>query len=132
MKKFLMIIVFALSFANADLAWHNDLNKAAIEAKQSKKNLFVLVESNHCRWCKLLKETTLSDPKIQAKLNKFILVKTMREDSAKYALPPIIGVPTMFIMTPDRKIIEQGVGYLESEDMHEVINKFNTRAKSKK
>ncbi len=132
MKKILMIIAFVLSFANADLAWRSDLNKAAIEAKQSKKNLFVLVESNHCRWCKLLKETTLSDPKIQAKLNKFILVKTMREDSAKYALPPIIGVPTMLIMTPDRKIIEQGVGYLESEDMHEVINKFNTRAKSKK
>lgn len=132
MKKILIMIAFGLSLLNAELVWQSDLNKATIMAQKSKKNIFVLVESNHCRWCKLLKETTLSDPKIQTKLNKFILVKTMREDSAKYSLPPIIGVPTMFIMTPDRKTIEQGVGYLETEDLSDVIDKFNKKAKSKK
>lgn len=132
MKKILIMIAFGLSLLNAELVWQSDLNKATAMAQKSKKNIFVLVESNHCRWCKLLKETTLSDPKIQIKLNKFILVKTMREDSAKYSLPPIIGVPTMFIMTPDRKIIEQGVGYLETEDLSDVIDKFNKKAKSKK
>lgn len=132
MKKILMIIALSLSFANANLVWQSDLNLAIVSAKQSKRNIFILVESNHCRWCKLLKETTLSDPKIQAKLGKFILVKTMRGESGKYSLPPIIGVPTMLIMTPDRKIIEQGVGYLESEELLEVINKFITRVKSRK
>lgn len=132
MKKILIMIAFGLSLLNAELVWQNDLNKATVIAKKNKQNIFVLVESNHCRWCKLLKETTLNDPKIQAKLNKFILVKTMREDSAKYSLPPIIGVPTMFIITPDRKIIEQGIGYLETEDLSDVIDKFNKKAKSKK
>lgn len=132
MKKLLIIMTLGMSLLNAELVWQNDLNKATVIAKKNKQNIFVLVESNHCRWCKLLKETTLSDLKIQTKLNKFILVKTMREDSAKYSLPPIIGVPTMFIMTPDRKIIEQGVGYLETEDLSDVIDKFNKKAKSKK
>ncbi|CUV65302.1 putative Protein disulfide-isomerase, thioredoxin [Sulfurovum sp. enrichment culture clone C5] len=132
MKKLLIIMALGMSLLNAGLVWQNDLNKATVIAKKNKQNIFVLVESNHCRWCKLLKETTLNDPKIQVKLNKFILVKTMREDSAKYSLPPIIGVPTMFIMTPDRKIIEQGVGYLETEDLSDVIDKFNKKAKSKK
>lgn len=132
MKKLLIIMAFGMSLLNAELVWQNDLNKATVIAKKNKQNIFVLVESNHCRWCKLLKETTLNDPKIQTKLNKFILVKTMRENSAKYSLPPIIGVPTMFIMTPDRKIIEQGIGYLETEDLSDVIDKFNKKAKSKK
>lgn len=132
MKKLLIIMALGMSLLNAQLVWQNDLNKATVIAKKNKQNIFVLVESNHCRWCKLLKETTLNDSKIQAKLNKFILVKTMREDSAKYSLPPIIGVPTMFIMTPDRKIIEQGIGYLETEDLSDVIDKFNKKAKSKK
>lgn len=132
MKKLLIIMTLGMSLLNAELVWQNDLNKATVIAKKNKQNIFVLVESNHCRWCKLLKETTLNDPKIQAKLNKFILVKTMREDSAKYSLPPIIGVPTMFIITPDRKIIEQGIGYLETEDLSDVIDKFNKKAKSKK
>ena len=132
MKKVLTIIALCLSFAHADLVWQNYLNSASVAAKQKKKNLFVLVESTHCRWCKMLKDTTLSDPKIKSKLGNFILVKTMREDSQKYSLPPIIGVPTMLIMTPDRKIIEQGVGYLESEDLLEIIGKFNARAKSRK
>lgn len=132
MKKLLIIMALGMSLLNAGLVWQNDLNKATVIAKKNKQNIFVLVESNHCRWCKLLKETTLNDPKIQAKLNKFILVKTMREDSAKYSLPPIIGVPTMFIITPDRKIIEQGIGYLETEDLSDVIDKFNKKAKSKK
>ncbi|EFK97324.1 protein disulfide-isomerase, thioredoxin [sediment metagenome] len=132
MKKLLIIIALGMSLLNAELVWQNDLNKATVIAKKNKQNIFVLVESNHCRWCKLLKKTTLNDPKIQTKLNKFILVKTMREDSAKYSLPPIIGVPTMFIMTPDRKIIEQGVGYLETEDLSDVIDKFNKKAKSRK
>ncbi|MBD3831560.1 MAG: thioredoxin family protein [Arcobacter sp.] len=132
MKKILMIVLFGLSAANANLVWQSNLNKATIEAKQSKKNIFILVESNHCRWCKLLKETTLSDPKIQTKLGKFILVKIIREEAAKYALPPIIGVPTIFVVTPDKKITEQGVGYLESEDMNNVISRFNARVKLKK
>lgn len=132
MKKLLIIMTLGMSLLNAELVWQNDLNKATVIAKKNKQNIFVLVESNHCRWCKLLKETTLNDPKIQAKLNKFILVKTMREDSAKYSLPPIIGVPTMFIIIPDRKIIEQGIGYLETEDLSDVIDKFNKKAKSKK
>ncbi len=132
MKKLLIIMALGMSLLNAELVWQNDLNKATVIAKKNKQNIFVLVESNHCRWCKLLKETTLNDPKIQTKLNKFILVKTMREDSTKYSLPPIIGVPTMFIMTPDRKIIEQGIGYLETEDLSDVIDKFNKKAKSKK
>lgn len=131
MKKLLIIMAFGMSLLNAELVWQNDLNKATVIAKKNKQNIFVLVESNNCRWCKLLKETTLNDPKIQAKLNKFILVKTMRENSAKYSLPPIIGVPTMFIMTPDRKIIEQGIGYLETEDLSDVIDKFNKKAKSR-
>jgi uncharacterized protein YyaL (SSP411 family) len=132
MKKLLIIMAFGLSLLNADLAWQSDLSKATVVAKQNKKNIFILVESNHCRWCKLLKETTLKDPKIQTKLNKFVLVKLMREDSEKYSLPPIIGVPTMFVMTPDKKIIEQGIGYLETEDLSEVIDKFNKKVKSKK
>jgi uncharacterized protein YyaL (SSP411 family) len=99
------------------LQWHDDLNSALLKAKKENKALMVMIESEHCRWCKAMKETTLNDNKVKAELQSFVLVKVMREDRESMRIfPEIAGVPTIFFMTSDKKILEQVIGFFEEED----------------
>jgi uncharacterized protein YyaL (SSP411 family) len=118
MKKIILVVGILCSMASAaSLQWYDDFNSAALKAKKENKALMVMIESEHCRWCKAMKETTLNDSKVKAELRSFVLVKVMREDKESMRLfPEIAGVPTVFFMTPDRKILEQVIGFFEEED----------------
>ncbi len=118
MKKIILVFSILCSMASAaSLQWYDDFNSAALKAKKENKALMVMIESEHCRWCKAMKETTLNDSKVKAELRSFVLVKVMREDKESMRLfPEIAGVPTIFFMTPDRKILEQVIGFFEEED----------------
>lgn len=101
----------------AALQWHDNLNSALLKAKKENKALMVMIESEHCRWCKAMKETTLNDSQVKAELRSFVLVKVMREDRESMRLfPEIAGVPTIFFMTSDKKILQQVIGFFEEED----------------
>ncbi len=68
----------------------------------------VLVEGENCRWCKKFKYRTLSDEDVEKRLEKFVTVKVMREDtSAMSVLPPVEGVPTIFFMKENKTVIER-------------------------
>jgi thioredoxin-related protein len=83
----------------------------------------VMVEGEHCRWCKKMKGRTLTDDAVEKRLENFVVVKVMREDSNAMAkLPPIEGVPTIFFMESDKAIIEKVVGYFNVEDFISYIN----------
>ncbi|MGW8169905.1 MAG: thioredoxin family protein [Sulfurovaceae bacterium] len=118
MKKLILVFsIFCSMVSAATLQWHDDFNSAALKAKKEHKALMVMIESEHCRWCKAMKETTLNDSKVKAELQSFVLVKIMREDTESMRLfPEIAGVPTIFFMTPDKKILQQVVGFFEEED----------------
>lgn len=118
MKKIILVFSIFCSMASAAvLQWHDDFNSAALKAKKENKALMVMIESEHCRWCKAMKETTLNDNKVKAELRSFVLVKVMREDKESMrTFPEIAGVPTIFFMTPDKKILEQVIGFFEEED----------------
>ena len=118
MKKIILVFSILCSIVNAAaLQWHDDLNSALIKAKKENKALMVMIESEHCRWCKAMKETTLNDSKVKAELKSFVLVKIMRDDRKSMSIfPEIAGVPTIFFMTPDKKILEQVIGFFEEED----------------
>lgn len=82
-----------------------------------------MVEGKHCRWCKKMKYRTLGDENVQKRLASYIVVKVMREDEkAVEDLPIIEGVPTIFFMTPEKKVIESVVGYFVVEDFLSYID----------
>lgn len=111
MNKIILALLF-LSSTLFSLDWKKDLNTAFSLAKQEHKDVMVLVESENCRWCKKLKYRTLSDEAVEKRLEKFILVKVMREDTSVMSmLPPIEGVPTTFFMTENRVLIKDILGY---------------------
>lgn len=109
-KIVLGILLFSTTLFS--LEWVKDLDTAFTLAKKERKDVMVLVEGENCRWCKKFKHRTLTDETVEKRLEKFILVKVMREDAAAMSmLPPEKGVPTIFFMTENRGLIKEILGY---------------------
>ena len=122
--------LLVLSSTLLALEWANDLDAAIITAQKEHKNIMVLVEGEHCSWCKKMKEDTLSDESIEKRLSTYVVVKVMREDgNAMAKLPPVNGVPTTFFMKEDKAILENIVGYFNVQDFTSYINAVETKLK---
>ena len=115
--------ILLLSSTLFSLEWIKDLDTAFALAKKEHKNVMVLVEGENCRWCTKMKHRTLSDETVEKRLEKFIVVKIMREDpKAMSVMPQIKGVPTIFFMKEDKAVIEDLIGYFNVEDFISYIN----------
>jgi thioredoxin-related protein len=122
--------LFVLSSTLLALEWAKDLDTAIITAQKEHKNIMVLVEGQHCGWCKKMKEDTLSDSSIEKRLEKYVVVKVMREDgNAMAKLPPVNGVPTTFFMKENKAILEDIVGYFNVQDFTSYMNDIETKLK---
>lgn len=119
-----------LSSTLFSLEWIKDLDTAFALAKKEHKNVMVLVEGEDCRWCKKMKHRTLSDETVEKRLEKFILVKIMREDpKAMSVMPQVKGVPTIFFMKEDKAVIEDLIGYFNVEDFISYIDDVEKKTK---
>ena len=115
-----MLLLTGTIFA---LDWVKDLDTAMSQAKKEQKVMMVMVEGENCRWCTKMKGRTLSDDAVEKRLEKYITVKVMRENSKVMAkLPPIKGVPTIFFMKENGVVLEEIIGYFNTEDFISYIN----------
>lgn len=129
MKKIIMGL-FILSSTLFSVEWVKDINTALTLAKKEHKNIMVLVEGENCRWCKKMKHRTLSDESVEKRLEKFVVVKVMREDGKSMAvLPPVQGVPTIFFITEKKAVLEEIVGYFNVEDFLSYIDDVEKKVK---
>ncbi len=81
-------------------------------AKKENKNLFILFESEQCRWCKKLQKTTLLDPLLLKRLNEEFVVAILERDKSEYPKQfQIKGVPTVYMMSNQEKIYVERMGY---------------------
>jgi len=129
MKKIILSMLL-LSGALLALDWVKDIETAVQIAKKEHKNIMVMVEGEHCRWCKKMKGRTLSDDTVEKRLEKYVVVKVFREDgNAMAQLPPVDGVPTIFFMKENKAILEDIVGYFNVEDFISYIDDVEKKAK---
>ena len=123
------ISIWVLSTALFALEWAKDIDTAILTAQKAHKNVMVMVEGEHCRWCKKMKGRTLSDESIEKRLEKYVVVKVMRADgNAMAKLPPVNGVPTIFFMKSNKAVIQEVLGYLDVEDFISTINDIEKKA----
>lgn len=112
------------------LEWVDTIDAAATQAKKENKTMMVMVEGEHCRWCKKMKGRTLSDDAVEKRLEKFVIVKVMQEDeNAMSKLPSVQGVPTIFFMKPDNTVAETVIGYFNIEDFISYIDDVEKKTK---
>lgn len=129
-KLKLILGFFLLSTVLFSMEWFKDVNHAFALAKKEQKSVMVLVEGENCRWCKKMKYRTLQDEAVEKRLEKFVLLKVMREDpSAMSGLPSVKGVPTIFFMKSNKDLLEEVTGYFDVEDFISYINEVEKKAK---
>jgi len=133
MKKLWIILLVVSGLFSSELVWQGDINTAFEKAAKEHKTVMLMVESSHCRWCRKMKERTLKNPKVAKRLNSYVLAKVMEEDeSALKSLPVIHGVPTIFFMGADKKILETVVGYFDVGDFMSYLDDVEKKAPLKK
>ena len=127
-KILTVVILFSVSLLALD--WEKDFATALTVAQKEHKNIMVMVEGKHCRWCQKMKTHTLTDVRVQKRLNPFVLVKVTREDRNVMAkLPHVHGVPTIFFMKQDKSVLEEVVGYFDVQDFISYINDVEKKVK---
>jgi len=110
--------------------WVKDIDTAFTLAKKEHKTVMVFVEGKNCSWCRKMKGRTLTEDSVKKRLEKFVVVKVMREDPESMAiLPQIKGVPTIFFMNSNKKVLESVVGYLRVRDFISYIDNVEKMAK---
>lgn len=106
------------------LIWETDMDHAFELAKRENKNVMIMVEDRHCKWCKNIKVGALSDPRVQKKLKSYILLKVQRSDkkTAERIVDFSGAIPSFYFMEPNQELIESVVGYYFTEDFLGYLN----------
>jgi thiol:disulfide interchange protein len=107
-----------MGIANADsIQWETNLDTAIAKAKVEKKNIMIMIESDYCRWCHKMHDTTLSDQKVKKALSGYVALKIDRSNPQLLkSFPAVAGVPTILFITPNKKILATALGYVETYD----------------
>lgn len=107
-----------MSILSADsIKWESNLDIAIAKAKIEKKNIMIMIESDYCRWCHKMHDTTLNDPKVKKALSGYVALKIDRSNPQLLkSFPAVAGVPTILFVTPNKKILATALGYVETYD----------------
>jgi len=117
------LFFFGTTLFAGEIHWETDLKSAYAVSVKEKKPLMVMVESRHCRWCKKMIHQTLENDGISQRLKNFVLVKVDKEgEEARFELPEVKYVPTIFFMTPKKKIVQRVTGYFNVLDFNSWID----------
>ena len=120
-----IITVFFTQLLNADTpSWQTDLKNL------QNKPTFVMVETNYCPWCKKMKETTLSEPKVLARLQNFNSVKMLKRSWNKEGIAHIRLVPGLVFLDEDKSIIAKFNGYKATNEFLQLLDKILQRNNS--
>jgi len=134
MQKILWgIFLLVGTLFSAELVWQKDITSAFEKAQKENKIVMVLVEGEHCRWCKKMKHRTLSDDNVSKRLESYVIVKVMQEDAeAVKDLPAINGVPTIFFVKANKEVLKSVVGYYDVFDFISYLNGIEQKVPLKK
>jgi len=110
----------------AGLSWYSHIDNALESAQKSHKNLIVMVGEASCRWCKKMKERTLTDEKVKEKMSEYILVSVKRSDKAEVAhVPEFDGsIPSFFFMKDNEEVYDSVIGYFKADDFLRYMNEI--------
>jgi len=76
---------------------------------------------------------TLGDESVEKKLSHYVNVRVLEEnENAVKTLPKIDGVPTIFFMSADKKVIQKLVGYYDVDDFLSFITTVEEKRASRK
>ncbi len=110
----------------AGMPWQLDMQKGFSLAQKEGKNVIVMVGEDYCKWCKKMKERTLTDARIQDLMKKYVLISIKRSDKTSIKqIPEFDGnIPSFFFMKSNKELIEPVVGYFKPDDFLSYIKEI--------
>lgn len=124
MIKIVFITLFsALSLWGVDVKWEKELSVAVERAVKEQKPLMVLVTKNGCRWCDVLKEKTLKEPKIVGILNRdFVAYEGVVDAGTVPQSLMTRGTPATWFIKGKTPMFEPIMGAVESDDFLKALD----------
>lgn len=124
MKKILFTaLIFTFSLFGAEVKWEKDIASAVERSVKEQKPMMVLVTKNGCRWCDVLKQNTLKNPKVVALLNRdFVSYEGIVDNNT---VPPALmtqGTPATWFIKGKTPMFEPVMGAVESEDFLKALD----------
>ena len=122
MKKIFLILTISLSLF-AEIKWLN-LNDGLEMAKKDNKLVLIMMTSPSCGYCVKMDREVLTQKKVIDTLNNFFI--PVKIDVSKDDYPDTLrvrGTPTFFFATKDKVIVNDIVGYRESDEFLSALSK---------
>ena len=130
-----LALLVGINLLAADIHWAGSYKEALALSKKEKKPIMFVMTKSDCKYCKLLKSTTLKDPKIVAKLNKDFVNYMVVTDEEGVTVPYMLavytkGFPTIWFLNEHGQALFQPIGgYMQAKDF---INALDVVAKTYK
>ena len=125
--KLLIIITLLLSSLTAkDLNWLHHYDSALQLAKMQKKDVYLFIGADVCRFCDKFKEETLSDKDVIKTLKKDFILLYMSRD--RHKIPKKFktqGVPQHYFLTENGDIILTTNGSREIHGFYQLLEEVD-------
>ena len=132
MKYLLVMLALISTLWSAELGWSDDYKKSLDIAKKENKQVYVLITSSTCRWCRKFENSTLQDAEILKMLNKkYVLVHADRDMDDLPSWMKIKRVPRHYFVTAKGEEIFSFLGYWDSLDFKSFLGDVDKKYKEK-
>ena len=128
MKLIILTLIFISSLFSANIDWLHDYDKALSLAKAQKKDVYLFVGADECRWCDRFIQMTLSKKEVIKKLEVDYILLYMSRD--KHNIPKKFeryGVPRHYFLTSDGKIIHDDRGSREPAGFYDILDEVELK-----
>lgn len=117
MKILFTILALAAMLFASKAEFIHDYDKALEMAKAQNKDIYMLVTSDDCRWCRKFETLTLNDEQTMKNLKeKYILLSLNRDKDKIPAIYKVKRVPKHFFLTKNGEIIYACLGFWNPDD----------------
>lgn len=128
MKFFILTIILISSLYSYELDWTNDYKKALETAKKEKKDVYVFVGADVCRFCEMFKKLTLSKKEVMDRLEEEYIPVYLSRD--RHYIPKCFatkGVPRHYFVTSEGKVIHDDRGSREPEGFYDILDEVDLK-----
>jgi len=130
LKSLLLLLGLVGSIFGSDLGWNSDYQEALKEAKAQNKDIYMLITSNDCRWCRKFEEITLSKAEVIKKLQKkYILLSIDRDFDDVDKRFNLRTIPRHYFIDKNDNIIYTFAGAWKKDDFYSFLKDVEEKKK---
>lgn len=128
--KFLLSIVMLIATLSANFNWPSDYESALSQAKAQKKDVYLFLGSEYCKYCEKFENEILSREDVLKKLKeKYVLIYLSRDIDDIPSHLATKPVPRHYFLNYKGEIIYTTIGYRSFEGFNELLNEVDEAKK---